>query len=270
MNMQRWLRSAPIAALLVAGASRLAMAQGTQLLEWSGNVDREVQVVMRGSQIWTNKIGSTEAPHARTRIFSAVPRQDGQVVAQLEGGRGNVDVIQQPSRSNNYTTILRITDPRGGAASYRVAAYWQAYSNGDVYDRRGVYGNGNGNGNANGRMRDRDRDGIPDRDERGTGRYGQGQQLMHWTGNVDGLLEIRIQNGRVSYRNLGGSNPSNIRADASNLGNVVGNVNVSVSSGRGQVQIVQQPQQWNSYTTIIRVNDPQSGASYYDFSLFAQ
>ena len=54
---------------------------------------------------------------------------------QVLNGRGDVDVIQQPSAQNNYTTIVRIQDPRSGSDNYRLAAYWQAYSNGDVYGR---------------------------------------------------------------------------------------------------------------------------------------
>ena len=42
---------------------------------------------------------------------------------------------------------------------------------------------------------------------------------------------------------------------------------VRINEGRGDVFVAQQPQQWNGYTTIIRVRDPQGGYGHYDFSI---
>lgn len=285
MSLQRWMkRSAPLAAAMAVGAASGAVAQaplligqprvmsqqGAELFEWSGSVDREVQVVMRGSNVWTNSVGQTERPRARTRSYNRLPSENGQVAVELLSGRGRVDVIQQPSRQNDYTTIVRIRDDRSGSDTYRLAAYWQGYANGDVY------GNGRrGNGRGNGRGRDvyRDRD---DRDDNGrngndgNGRWDRGStsEALHWSGSVDGDLEIRIQNGRVDYRNLSGAQPTNVRSNVGNVsGRRSGDLAVQINQGRGDVTVVQQPQQWNGYTTIVRVRDPQSGYGYYDFSL---
>lgn len=312
MNMNRWIRrTAPLAAIAIASAAPLAAAQsrliglpgsygnygyqqnGTELFEWTGRVDREVQVVMRNGNVWTNNIGQTENPRARLRAFTALPNMDGQVVVQVMNGRGNVDVIQQPSRQNNYTTIVRITDPQSGADTYRLAAYWQGYANGDVYSRNPNARSGNGamrrrdgdDDDDRGRGRG-DRDDRRDRDDRDNrnggvpgqtpgqyGQYGQygSQEVLHWAGNVDDQLEIRIQNGRVDYRTISGNQPTNIRAS---LGNVDmsrgGSVAVVQNQGRGQVYVAQQPSQWNGYTTVLRVRDPQGGYGYYDFTLIRQ
>jgi len=108
--------------------------------------------MMRAERVWTNDIGRTEPGRERSRVMDNLPRRDGQVSIQVENGRGTVDVIQQPSAQNNYTTIVRIQDPRSGSDNYRLTAYWQAYSNGDVYgrnrgrDRDDIYrGRNNGN-----------------------------------------------------------------------------------------------------------------------------
>ena len=293
MRTQRWIqRTVPLAAAAIVGAAPMAFAQwgvarqsGQELFEWTGRVDREVQIVMRGSQVSTRNVGYNETGRARSRVMMDLPRRDGQVVAQLLSGRGNVDVIQQPSSQNGYTTIVRVTDAQGGNDNYRVAAFWQNYANGDVYGRNNgdvygrnngdVYGRNNGNngiGRGRGRDRDRDRDrddvydrnGYPNRD-RGTNGY----EVMHWSGNVDGELEIRLQNGRIDYRNLSGAQPTNIRLDRGNMsmpqnGSQVG---IAQASGRGSVTVVQQPSSWNGYTTVIRVRDPQGGYGYYDFDL---
>ena len=146
MSLQRWMkRSAPLAAAMAVGAASAAFAQaplligqprvmaqqGAELFEWSGSVDREVQVVMRGSNVWTNNVGQTERPRARTRSYNRLPSENGQVAVELLNGRGRVDVIQQPSRQNDYTPIVRIRDDRSGSDNYRLAAYWQGYANGD-------------------------------------------------------------------------------------------------------------------------------------------
>jgi hypothetical protein len=277
MNMHRWvLRSAPVAAVLATTAAAALSAQslvigqprvtapqgGSELFEWSGQVDREIQIVMRNGQVWTNNVGQSERPRARTRSFGTLPRQDGQVMVRVLNGRGNVDVVQQPSRQNNYTTIVRITDPRAGSDSYRLAAYWEGYANGDVYrpnSNRDIY-----------RDRDRDNNG----NNRGVygGNNRVGQELLHWSGNVDGELEIRIQqDGRVTYRNLSGHQPTSVRA---NVGSVNirngGSIGVVQNQGRGSITIIQQPSQYNGYATVLRVRDPAGGYGYYDFSLIRQ
>lgn len=290
MNVQRWIRrSASYGAVLIGGVASVAAAQsliigqprvlsrtdaGMELFEWRGDVDREVEVIMRGNNVWTNSVGQTERPRARTRTYSRLPREDGQVVIETRDGRGRVDVIQQPSRQNNYTTIVRILDPRSGSDEYRVSAYWRSYSNGDVYGR----GNGRGNGRDDGRDvyrpkdRDRDDDRDDDRDRRDRGGYDRAsRELLRWSGNVDGEIELRIQNGRIDYRTLSGNQPTNIRANPGNdFGRAMGSVAVAQSQGRGTVWVAQQPSQWNGYTTVVRIRDPQGGYGYYDFSLVRQ
>jgi hypothetical protein len=285
MNMHRWIqRSLPAvvtAGLAVASTGQIASAQwdrqnqdryGEELFEWNGSVDREVQVVMRGNQVWTNRIGQTEPRNQRSRTNRALPRQGGQVVVRVENGRGDVDVVQQPSAQNGYTTVVRIRDPRSGSDRYRVTAYWEGYSNGDYGRNRGRANGRDANGH------DRDRDGIDDRDEiyrrrdpDNDGRYGRSgyQSLLHWSGNVDNEIEIRIQNGRAETRTLSGAQPTSIRVSAGNstVPRSDAQINVMQNQGRGTVSVVQQPSQWNNYTTVVRIRDPQGGYGYYDFDL---
>jgi hypothetical protein len=282
MKSQMWVvRVVPLASAMVLAAAPVAFAQfgggigngrsGNELFEWSGRVDREVQVVMRGGRIWTNDIGRTEPGRERSRVMDDLPRRDGQVSIQVLNGRGDVEVIQQPSAQNNFTTIVRIQDPRSGSDNYRLAAYWQAYSNGDVYgrnrgrDRDDIYrGRDRGNGNSQGN--------YPSNGNYYPGGVNGNNSMMHWSGNVDDDLEIRIQNGRLVYRVLSGKDPSSIRADQANLNIPSGARGVSVvqNQGRGTVVVTQQPSSWNGYTTVIRIRDPQGGYGFYDFSLMWQ
>ena len=268
MSMQRWLqRSLPFATVALVAAAPMAMAQqGQEIFEWNGQVDREVQIVIRGNDVRTNRIGANEPGRARVRSISNLPRQDGQISIQVLNGRGNVNIVQQPSNSNGYTAIVRIEDPSGGSAPYRVIGYWQTYANGDVYRDRG-----------RGRGRDRDHDrgrGNDDRYPRG-GVYGDNrpnQSMLHWSGNVDGELEIRIQNGRVLYHNLSGNQPTSIRVNNGfmNVPRTDASVGVSLNQGRGYVNVIEQPSARNGYSTVVRIRDPQGGYGYYDFDLMWQ
>jgi hypothetical protein len=279
MNMHRLIsRSLPLVAGALAGIAPVAAAQwnisdnrnGQELFEWRGAVDREVQIVMRGNRVWTNNVGRTEPNNERSRTMSPLPRQEGEVVVRMEDGRGDVDVIQQPTSGNGYTTIGRIRDPRGGSDNDRLAAYWRNASYGDIYR------DGRGRGRADERSHGKRGDEMGNRQrdddwDRGRGNDGR-QSLMRWSGNVDDELEIRLQNGRVEYRTLSGAQPTSIRVNAGNTTIPRSNANVQVvlNSGRGQVNVVQAPSQWNGYTTVLRVRDPQGGYGYYDFDLIWQ
>ena len=290
MRLERWMvRSASLATMALAGGTSLMFAQwqrqasapsGQELFQWNGRVDREVQIVMRDGNVWTNDVGRTEPGRARSRALGVLPRGNGEVSVRVMNGRGNVDVIQQPTMRNDYTTIVRIRDPQSGADNYRLVAYWQGYSNGDVYNRNGRIGRVRNRNDQGGVYRRGDDDG--DDDDRGGSRggsrggYGQygnyGRSVLHWSGNVDNELEIRIQNGRIDYRTISGQQPMNIRADGGNLdaGRSDARVAVTQNQGRGSVSVVQQPSSWNGYTTVIRIRDPQGGYGYYDFDLFLQ
>jgi hypothetical protein len=39
-------------------------------------------------------------------------------------GRGEVFIEQQPSRENDFTTVVRIKDARGGASEYEFELQW--------------------------------------------------------------------------------------------------------------------------------------------------
>ena len=74
MKSQLGSASASRGAAMVMAAAPVAFAQwwqrsasGSELFEWNGRVDREVQVVMRGRQVWTNQIGRTEPADADAR-----------------------------------------------------------------------------------------------------------------------------------------------------------------------------------------------------------
>ena len=261
----RHLISLPLSAAAVAVSASSLFAQGRPLFDWSGRVDREVRITMHGRDARTQMADRSPFPSRRSRlnVETALPQRDGRVTVRVQDGRGDVDVIQQPSARNDYTTIVRIRDRSSGVDDYRLTAYWMPdeYGNGTWNDRDG-YPN----------RPDRDRD---DRDNgnwgRGNGGYGRGydRNLVRWTGDVDDALEIRIQGNRIDYRTLRGKSVRRVRADFANGGLPRNDVQVFVTdqTGRGSVTVVQQPSSWNNYTAVIRVYDPRPGYGAYSFDL---
>lgn len=256
-----------LAGLAASIVTTTASAQGRRLFVWSGRVDREVRLTMRGEDLDTRFVGDNEEWRQRSHVDAPLPDVAGRVTVQVLDGRGDVDVVQQPSARNDYAAVLRIRDPRGGADQYRVAAYWQPVDDrldrwrnrrgGDRSDVDDDQGREDRGGN---RDRDRDRNGANDR-------YGAG--AMHWTGNVDAAMEIRIQGRRVDYRNVSGAGMRDVRYGFSGapLPDRAAQVYVSANQGRGTVSVVQQPSEWNGYTAVIRVRDPQGGFGFYDFDV---
>jgi hypothetical protein len=258
--------------LVIAGAPAL-MAQNRTLFTWTGRVDREVQITMRGRDVWTNGTDRQDT-RGRANVESALPHSDGYVRVQALDGRGDVSVVQQPAAWNSYTTIVRVRDRSSGSDRYRVNAYWDS-RNGD--DRGGWGGGGRPDGDDNGGWH-RGSDGYPsridprDRSNGGWG-YGNGSGVgsgaaLRWSGSVDGEVEIRLQGRRINERVLSGGV---IRDERSS---VVGDmprrdaqVVIAQRQGRGTVYVAQQPSAYNGYTTVIRVRDPQGGYGYYDFEV---
>jgi len=264
-------------ATLAASASSL-FAQGRPLFDWSGRVDREVRIMMHGRDARTQTTTRSPVLRSRLDVSTALPQRDGRVTVRVQDGRGDVDVVQQPSARNDYTTIVRIRDRSNGVDNYRVTAYWAPDNNDNGrWDDRNGYPNRPSDRDDRDDRYDRkgrnDRDDRYDRNGRTDDRYDRGNSSMRsvfrWSGDVDDALEIRIQGDRVDYRTLSGKTVRNVRADLMRGGLPRRDVQVVVTDvyGRGAVSVVQQPSQNNGYTAVIRVSDRQSGYGDYRFDV---
>ena len=126
----------PIArlAVLTALAAAPAAAQSPRrLFVWTGRVDREAILVMRGRDLdarvddrddrWRGRGRDRDRDRDRERVVAPLPRAAGVVTLAVDEGRGRVQVLQQPSARNDWTTIVRVRDERGGDERYRVVAF---------------------------------------------------------------------------------------------------------------------------------------------------
>lgn len=99
----------------------------------------------------------------------------------------------------------------------------------------------------------------------------QQRELFHWSGTVDQEVQITMNGRNITANNIGPSEPGQRRANlVSALPRMDGQVNVQVVNGRGAVDVISQPTAQNGYTAVIRVRDPQGGASPYRLNVYWQ
>ena len=281
------------AAVAKAAVAKAAIAAPDQpLFVWSGTVDREVFIVVRGRDV--NTQGRDANLPNRVRVANAMPRSFGELRVNVEEGRGNIGVIEQPSARNGYQAVIRIQDPSGGADRYRLAVYWDGDNrNGNADPGRGRgrdddWNPGRGHdrdddkdrgrdkdkGKYKDKDRDRGRDDDRDRDrdrgddrDRGRDDRNADHGALKWSGRVDDLVEVRIQGRRIDYITRSGARLENVNSDIDGNGLPRRTVDVQLvrRDGRGKIEVVQQPNPRNDFTAVIRVYDPRGGAANYDF-----
>lgn len=115
--------------LLLCGAEP-TFAQRSGTLEWRGTVDDRVNLVIRGRNVRVVTLSGQRYGNGNSDFDNGYDsdrgrRQYGRARVDKRDGRGRVDIIQQPNRRNNYTTIVQIYDSKGGADRYRVYVEWE-------------------------------------------------------------------------------------------------------------------------------------------------
>jgi hypothetical protein len=289
------------AGLFLGIANRALHAQQEQLLySWTGPVDDEIQLTMRGGRAWAGVISGHQSTLGQFRVQTALPQEDGRIRVEVDAGRGGADVVQQPVGEDGYTAVVRVVDRYAGADRYAVRVYWTpAISRAGGTGNRGYPDPDGGLGARRGNDDDeagrygnrQDRVDPDDARSRGRGENGRGSQdgdagryessgangggasggpgTLHWSGDVDRDVEIQLHGNRTSYTTLSGAATRNVRSRVSGSGlpSREAYVGVSVREGRGSVSVVQQPTSQNGYTAVILVRDPQGGYGHYDFDV---
>lgn len=93
---------------------------------WRGMVDNVVRISIQGKSLYTQTISGRSYGDGNFSFTAPLPPdKDSQIGVDKKSGRGNVAIIQQPNRSNNYTAIIEIRDTDGGAKEYNLEIYWR-------------------------------------------------------------------------------------------------------------------------------------------------
>ncbi|HJT28790.1 MAG TPA: hypothetical protein VJ784_15365 [Pyrinomonadaceae bacterium] len=93
-------------------------------MTWRGRVDDDVRIRIRGGSADVETIGGTPYYDGQPNFVNSLPNRRVTVRLTEKRGRGEIFIEQQPTRENDFTTIVRIRDTRGGASEYAFTLEW--------------------------------------------------------------------------------------------------------------------------------------------------
>lgn len=93
-------------------------------MTWRGRVDDDVRIRIRGGSADVETIGGTAYYDSQPNFINSLPNRRVTVRLTQKRGRGEIFIEQQPTRDNDFTVIVRIKDPRGGASDYEFELQW--------------------------------------------------------------------------------------------------------------------------------------------------
>jgi hypothetical protein len=92
---------------------------------WRGKVDIETQLFIRGNNLETRVVAGPNWGGESFSFTSPLPTRKVEVSVNKKKGRGDVRVLQQPSRENDWTAVVQILDPGSGAKDYELEIFWR-------------------------------------------------------------------------------------------------------------------------------------------------
>lgn len=231
---------------------RIASSAGTA--RWSGDVDSEVFVLLRGRQVFNTAVRGRSVYGQQVDISTPLPRRPVTVRLQDIEGRGQVELAEQPEPDNNYTAKVRVIDPDSGAGHYSFTLAWND-SDTAYPDDRSYSSSGGGILTPNGGYN--------------TGpAYSGGAGSLRWTAQVDGRVRVSFRGNQAYSQRLSGAELHGEQvAFGSSMPRRAVDVAVNKVRGRGDVNVVQRPSAQNNYTAVIEIDDRDSGSDVYDLEV---
>ena len=118
-----------ILTIVILSAFMLSVRSQTQDIRgrvfWKGMVDAKIQLIIKGDKIETKTVGGQPYPDGTYSFTTPLPDDVVRVGVTKTEGRGLVAVDQQPTVDNDFTAIVEITDPKGGAKEYQLEIFWE-------------------------------------------------------------------------------------------------------------------------------------------------
>jgi hypothetical protein len=93
-------------------------------MRWSGTVDEEIVITIRGSSASTRVLRGRNIQGEHYSFESPLPPREVSISLNKHDGRGSVEILERPSRHNNYSAVVRIRDEKGGADRYEFELSW--------------------------------------------------------------------------------------------------------------------------------------------------
>lgn len=94
-------------------------------LVWRGRVDSTANIYIAGEDVEAVDQTSSGLTVLQSDLRGYLAARDGITVrVDKKEGRGSVTIIEQPSRLNDYTAVIRVFDPSGGDDLYEIEVEW--------------------------------------------------------------------------------------------------------------------------------------------------
>lgn len=231
-------------------------------------VDGEVDLLVRDEMIRAELFTGRPIRDAGSEFTAPLPRAEfTRFEIDKRDGRGRVELLEEPSRRNNYTARIRVEDRQGGEDRYHIRINWEGQAS--FTDR------------ANPRNR-RFNTWRPRR-----GNYSLPGQSLHssyntpsvydnaieggfeFRGRVDDEVVFYIRGDRVNAEVVQGRNVQveNFRFSQPLPNTTIRGFNFRKRDGRGDVELLEEPSRENGWTAVVRVYDEGGGDDRYHFEL---
>ncbi len=207
----------------------------TDHVSWTGRVDQEAVISCRKQSCVSSAEQGAPVADEHFKFSRPLPDRDREVRLDDPQGRGEIRLIEQPRRRNNYTARVSIRDPLAGAGEYSFTLEWDRVNSKELAEP------------------------IPDPTGRG----------FLWNGTVNGRVRVTLEGGASFSSVLEGApvtgehaqtlRPLPARADLMPT--------IQKLQGRGKVSIVEAPSDKNHFRLVFEIDDPGPGADYYEVEL---
>ncbi len=91
---------------------------------WRGRVDGSDYIMVQGNQVTISHLEDKYIQDASYELPVPLPQQAVQARLTKLKGRGNVEIVRQPTADNRYTLTVLIQDPAGGDDLYEFEVAW--------------------------------------------------------------------------------------------------------------------------------------------------
>ena len=91
---------------------------------WRGRVDGSDYIMVQGSQVTIRHVEARYIQDASYELPTPIPQQAMQLKLTKLRGRGNIEIVRQPSAENKYTLAVLVEDPQEGDDSYEFEVVW--------------------------------------------------------------------------------------------------------------------------------------------------
>lgn len=93
-------------------------------MRWRGTVDDIAQIHIQESNVEVRAVSGTPYSDGTYNFTSPMPFRRDTIRLNKITGRGDVRIVQQPTRENNFTTVVEIRDTNRGPSDYEFELSW--------------------------------------------------------------------------------------------------------------------------------------------------